>query len=230
MQNGRLSVFLTPIANKVKVGEIIKFDLAIEDDAMPKPLTANIVVKISAAMASPPPNPPTPVPPAPLVDNNGGESKKGKTPGKQPNLILPQYRLLTKDGRQIPGHTTEPWPDDFRDEDGGVIVYMGEDGKVYKINYDNSYHLRYRQGQRGDVARDAVSQKYIIGMRLLLLGIEHALNQSSGSGDDADAKLADMVDEIRRLAAHGAASTVLAVADHLPKIMENTSLQPQVVE
>lgn len=106
---------------------------------------------------------------------------------------------------------------------------MGEDGKVYKVNYDNSYHLRYRQGQRGDVAKDAVSQKYIIGMRLLLLGIEHALSQANGDGTQ-EVKLVDVVDEVRRLAARGAASTVLAVADHLPKIMENTSLQPQVVE
>ena len=44
---------------------------------------------------------------------------------------------------------------------------------------------------------DAVSQKYIIGMRLLLLGIEHALNQANGNGGGSDAKLADMVDEIR---------------------------------
>ncbi|MSP03324.1 MAG: hypothetical protein EXR07_20120 [Acetobacteraceae bacterium] len=101
---------------------------------------------------------------------------------------------------------------------------------MYKINYDNSYHLRYRQGQRGDVLRDVVSQKYIIGMRLLLLGIEHALIQAKNEGAQGEGTLVDMLDEIRRLAARGAASTVLAVADHLPKIMENANFQPQVVE
>ncbi len=223
LRNGRLAVFLTPLAGRAKVGDTFKFDVSLEDDAMPAPVTVKVAVKIVAAVAAPASKPNE------KEQEGSGGAKKGKANGNQPNIGLPKYKLLTKDGRQIPGHPTESWPADFRDEDGGVITDMGEDGKVYKINYDNSYHLRYRQAQRGDVARDTVSQKYIIGMRLLLLGIEHALSQTNDYGG-SDLKLADMVDEIRRLAARGAASTVLAVADHLPKIMENTSLQPQVVE
>lgn len=223
LRNGRLAVFLTPFAGRMKVGEVLQFDIGLEDDAMAAPVSAKATIKIVAAATSPQPNP------GDKNQRGGAGDNNGKNAGNQPNIGLPKYKLLTKDGREIPGHPTEFWPSDFRDEDGGIIVDMGEDGKIYKINYDNSYHLRYRQGQRGDVAKDAVSQKYIIGMRLLLLGIEHALGQANGNGGE-QVKIADLVDEIRRLAARGAASTVLAVADHLPKIMENTSLQPQVVE
>lgn len=222
LRNGRLTVFLTPLNGRVKVGDSYKFQVGLEDDAMPAPVSVKVTVKIVAAVTS------GKADSRGRQDNmDGGSNKTSKVGGNLPNVGLPKYILLTKDGREIPGHPTEIWPEEFRDEDGGVISDMGEDGKVYKINYDNSYHLRYRQGQRGDVAKDAVSQKYIIGMRLLLLGLEHALAHVTGT---EQRQIADMADEIRRLAARGAASTVLAVADHLPKIMENTSLQPQVVE
>ena len=45
---------------------------------------------------------------------------------------------------------------------------------VYKINYDNAYHLKARVGKRGQVERDVVAEKYILGMRVLLLGMEQA--------------------------------------------------------
>lgn len=226
LRNGRLTVFLTPLAGKVKVGDSFEFTIGLKDDAMPAAVEVKATVKIVAAATPPQPNPTDKTEKNEKTNKNGNNGKGG---GNQPNVGLPKYILLTKDGREIPGHPTEAWPNDFKDEDGGLIVDIGEEGKVYKINYDNSYHLRYRQGQRGDVSKDTVSQKYIIGMRLLLLGIEHALSQAKGNGEGEE-KLVDVVDEIRRLAARGAASTVLAVADHLPKIMENTSLQPQVVE
>jgi hypothetical protein len=226
LRNGRLAVFFTPLAGKAKVGESFKFTIGLKDDAMPAAVEAKVTVKIIGPVTPPQPNPSDKIDKGATANKNANNGRGG---GNQPNVGLPKYKLLTKDGREIPGHPTEAWPTDFKDEDGGVIVDMGEEGKVYKINYDNSYHLRYRHSQRGDVLKDAVSQKYIIGMRLLLLGIEHALSQAKGA-DEGEEKLVDIVDEIRRLAARGAASTVLAVADHLPKIMENTSLQPQVVE
>ena len=38
-----------------------------------------------------------------------------------------------------------------------------------------AYHVKYRIGARGDIARDVVTEKYILGMRILMLGYEHAL-------------------------------------------------------
>jgi hypothetical protein len=42
---------------------------------------------------------------------------------------------------------------------------------LYKINYDNVYHLKYRR----DVGHDVITEKYILGMRTMLMGYEHAL-------------------------------------------------------
>jgi hypothetical protein len=53
-------------------------------------------------------------------------------------------------------------------------------GERYLINCDNSYHLLHRLQQRGGVARDVVTEKYILGMRILMLG----LNRPSRLGEN----------------------------------------------
>jgi hypothetical protein len=142
---------------------------------------------------------------------------------------LPKWILLTKDGREIKGYPVEKWPDDFTDTDGGDIKELGEE-VVYHINYDNAYHLKYRLGQRGDVAREVVTEKYILGMRILLLGYEHAYRSLLKAKGNAANGLADCADDFRRIAARGAASTVLALAENLPKIVDASSVQTQDVE
>ena len=114
------------------------------------------------------------------------------------------------------------WPDGFTELDGGMIDDLGDEGTVYKINYDNTYHLKYRLGARGDIARDVVTEKYILGMRILMLGYEHAL-RAKGKGEAANG-LAEYQDDFRRMAARGAAATVLALAENLPKIVDKTSV------
>lgn len=219
LRDGRLTVFFEPVADQVSVGDEYTFDIGLVDAAMPRPVTDRLTVRIAPVFVLPPP------------ENGKKKKKKGEKERKdgktgegqeQPDIGLPQYMLLTKDGREIPGHPTAPWPEGFDDHDGGTIEDLGEGRKIYKVNYDNSYHLAYRQRQRGDVARDAVSQKYIIGMRLLMLGVEHALSGATDGKKDGNG-LAEYADDFRRLAAKGAATTVLAVADHLPKMMEPVS-------
>src|SRR5690606_24163086 len=92
-----------------------------------------------------------------------------------------------------------------------------------KINYDNVYHIKYRKMVSG-LARDVVTEKYILGMRILLLGCEHAL-RSMYSADGAPDGIGEYLDEFRRMAARGAASTVLALAENLPKIVDASSIQ-----
>ncbi len=94
---------------------------------------------------------------------------------------------------------------------------------VYLINYDNAYHLKYRKGVSG-VARDVVTEKYILGMRILLLGAEHAI-KSIQAAKERDDGIGEYLDEFRRMAARGAASTVLALAENLPKIVDASSIQ-----
>jgi hypothetical protein len=74
-----------------------------------------------------------------------------------------QYRLLTEDGRKVGDIDTLPWPEGFNEYDGGSIEGFGEQGVLYKINYDNVYHLKYRRAARGgDVGRDVITEKYIL--------------------------------------------------------------------
>jgi hypothetical protein len=92
------------------------------------------------------------------------------------------------------------------------------------------YHLKYRLSQRGDVAREVVTEKYILGMRILLLGYEHAFRSLQKGKGDAASGIAEFADDFRRMAARGAASTVLALAENLPKIVDASSVQSQDVE
>lgn len=137
--------------------------------------------------------------------------------------------MLTKDGREVEGYAVEKWPDDFTDTDGGVIEELGDES-VYKINYDNAYHLKYRLSQRGDVAREVVTEKFILGMRIMLLGYEHAFRSARKSKAEGGAGIAEFADDFRRMAARGAASTVLAIAENLPKIVDASSVQGTDVE
>jgi hypothetical protein len=77
---------------------------------------------------------------------------------------------------------------------------------------------------RGDVARDVVTEKYILGMRILMLGYEHALRTIKELKGDQLNGIAEYQDDFRRMAARGAAATVLALAENLPKIVDQSSV------
>ena len=122
------------------------------------------------------------------------------------------------------GYTTEQWPDGFTEHDGGGIKELGNEEMVYKVNYDNAYHLKYRLSQRGNVAREIVTEKYILGMRVLLLGYEHAFRTLQKTKGRELNGLAEYADDFRRMAARGVASTVLSLAQNLPKILDASSI------
>ena len=90
------------------------------------------------------------------------------------------------------------------------------------INYDNVYHVKHRMHKKGDLARDAVTEKYILGMRILMLGYEHAIKNLPTSPDSG---LREHFDTFRKMAAKGAASTVLSLADYLPRLIDNGSAE-----
>jgi hypothetical protein len=69
-----------------------------------------------------------------------------------------------------------------------------------------------------------VTEKYILGMRILMLGYEHALRTIKELKGDQLNGIAEYQDEFRRMAARGAAATVLALAENLPKIVDKTSV------
>jgi hypothetical protein len=217
LHDGRLSVFLEPVPGRVATGDVFECKLTVQDPAMPAPLEVSIPIRVTDDEKLEPK--PKPKPPAPQDDDAGVPGGKGKP---VPTHGLPPYLLLTEDGRTIGEQETQRWPEGFDGNDGGMAEDLGEGRVLYKVNYDNAYHLKYRAGQRGDVAKDVVTEKYILGMRILMMGFERAIR---AAGRHADAEgVSEHRDAFRRMAARGAAATVLALAENLPKIVNSAAV------
>lgn len=216
LHDGRLVLFFTPVEEKVASGTVFTFEVGLFDPGMPAPVTDKLTIRV--------------VDPAEENEKKKREGKKKKSKEtKKPTLSLPPYVLLTKDGRAVGDHPVQKWPEGLNDFDGGLIQDLGDESVLYKINYDNSYHLKYRHSASGETAKDAITEKYVAGMRLMLLGFEHAFREGSQAekGNGETDWLTENGDEIRRLAARGAASTVLALAEHLPKIAAVPEDEPE---
>jgi len=218
LHNGRLTVFLDPVEAKVKVGDKFRFRIALLDPAMPAPVGAEITVRIideEVVAVHPKAKQAHPEPKSGKGADRKGDGESAPTHG------LPKHRLLTKDGRKVGDEESDAWPEDFTDQDGGMVRDFGNDQVLYLINYDNAYHLKYKMQTRGDIAKDVITEKYVLGMRILMLGYEHALRtlkRDDGNG------IGEYADEFRRMAARGAAATVLALAENLPKIVDSSSV------
>ena len=225
LHDGRLTIYFEPREEALAVGDIFTFKIGLKDEAMAEIVQSEELVLRVAEKHTPPPT-------RTKKKKNKHKSGKGKTDkGKgenAPMLGLPKCILLTEDGRDVDGYVVERWPADFNEHDGGVIEDLGEEGAVYKVNYDNAYHLKYRLQQRGDVALEVVIKKYILGMRILMLGYEHALRSLQDGNGGGSEGFAEFADDFRRMAARGAASTVLALAENLPKIVDQSSVGDDV--
>lgn len=204
LKDGRLTVYLAMLADTdIQPGATFQFEIGLNDPSIPFPITVPVKILVTEPTAT--------------EDEEKKENRKKANKQKEnqkPKKGLPKYKLLTKDGREIPNEDTEEWPDDFNDYDGGIVEDFGEDGLLYKINYDNAYHIKYRQSKKTDLERDALTKKYILGMRLLMLGFEHSLRNVTND------EVEEYKDEFRRFASKGAASTVLSIAEVLPKIID----------
>ena len=208
LKDGRLIVYFSPVSDTgVFPGMRFSFQLGLQDPAMPMPVVDQVNIVVAGESKKPKP---TPRPPRPHEE--------------KPQKSLPKYILLTKDGREISGKSTDPWPEDFNDYDGGIVEDIGEDKLIYKINYDNAYHLRYLQDKKDGVERDSLTEKYILGMRLLMLGFERAVRDAQSSSNN---NFHDHKDQFRQMAAKGAATTVLSLIEVLPKVLDMTNDEPE---
>ena len=213
LKDGRLTVYFALHADTdIDPGFRFSFDMGLQDPSMPLP----IKIPVNLIVTEEKDRPRKPI---------RRKKKKNRKEDEKPEKGLPRYKLLTKDARQIEGEDCEQWPEGFNDFDGGIVEDFGEDGIIYKINYDNAFHLKYRQSERGKLERDSLTQKYILGMRLLMLGFEHAVKDKQNASDDGSFE--DLKDDFRKIAARGAASTVLALAEGLPKLMGMADDEPE---
>ena len=207
LYNGSLTVFFSPAHESLQAGDFLEFGLGLDSDSMAAPLTQSVSVKILPEEAKKKKKPRPPKPPPISKD----EPKRG----------LPPLVLLTKDGREVLGQRTTMWPEGFSELDGGRIAEA--DGRlIYEVNVDNAYHLRYRRRAKSDAARDLLSQKYITGMRLFMLGFENSRQNvtAARNGGNGDPRFDEVIDDFRAIAARGAASVVLWLTDQLPKVID----------
>jgi hypothetical protein len=224
LHNGRLTLFLTPVPGRVTVDEVFKVSVGLIDPETPQAVETEGTIEIRIAREA--------------TAESEREKKEGERPksgegknrqgdGKDAPLKgLPPCVLLTRDGREVKGYQVEQWPAGFTYEDGGFVEDLGEEGAIFKINLDNSYYMKYVQNERGEENKAVIASKYILGMRVLMLGFEQALRTSPKSDE-----LAELAEEFRRAAARGAASTVLGIAQILPKIVNTASMsEEEVVE
>ena len=226
LSNGRLSVFLEPIPGKIRPGDKVSFRIGLSDPSIPEPVYSEpMCVKVAEEDEHEKKK-------RKKKKKKGGKS--GDKPGegdRKPTHGLPPFKLLTRDGREINGKETEPWPDDFSELDGGDVQALGDGNFIYRINYDNAYHMKYRLKERGQIAKDVVTEKFILGMRIVMLGFEQALKAVKRKPDDAEGMtLDDVADEMRQVLARAAASTVLALAENLPKIIDASAIEHDDVE
>ena len=218
LYNGRLTLYLDPIPGSLAVGDQVDVRISLQDPCMARPIYDELsIVMVEEEKEVKKPKAKV----EPVVEGKGRGGTQGKLSATHG---LPKYRLLTNDGRPVGGQETLAWPEGFTEYDGGFVEDYGDNGLVYKINYDNSYHLKYRMTARGDIARDVVTEKYVLGMRILMLGYEHALRTLKELKKDFSHDLAELQDDFRRMAARGAAATVLALAENLPKIIDKASI------
>ena len=169
---------------------------------MPMPVyTREIRIKLTKKEKIPRPNPN----PGPNVPTPDSPQARG----------LPPYKLLTKDGREIKEQETKKWVDadcpNFNANDGGYVYDTGE-GAVYYINYDNASFQNRLASLKNQDEKVAATEKYILGMRISMLGAESALKpKPENAGDDFDE------DVFRRMAAKSAAAVILTLCEELPR-------------
>lgn len=99
------------------------------------------------------------------------------------------------------------------------------------IPYEDRRYIReITLQQQSEAARELVTQKYILGMRILMLGFERAYRSRKRQLNGKRANVAKFANEFRIMAARGAGSTVLALTEDLPKIIDTASVVAENVE
>lgn len=209
LRDGQLSITFAALENRVSVGDEITFSVAMLDDAMPEPVSAELkLVVVEYRKPS----------------RSGGKPRNGDVTDEisEEGRGLPPTKWLTANGRMIGDEETERWPEDFTDQDGGKVDDLGESERLYCINYDNAHFQQFLNRERNEVDKKVVTEQYRLAMLVLMLGVEDAFaRMEQGVLKTA---LEEHIDEIRRLAANGAATVVMSIAKTLSQIVNPASV------
>ena len=220
LKDGELEISLKPVPENVSIGDTFRFTIGLQDSSMPVPIIAKEHIKAKIVVQVPSEK-----------STNGDGSKRRKKKKTTPRKLLaglPPYELLTNDGREINLRTdvdddsdlekTTSWKTvdfDCNKHDGGMIEDLGENKYKHYINYDNVRFQNYLDKLKDHAKTGMAKHKYILGMRIMLLGIENGLKlkQLNNNGEGFNV---DYHEEFRRRAIAGAASVLLTLCETLP--------------
>ena len=164
LRDGILTVVFQALDGQMQPREKITLSIALQDDAIPEPVAEELT--LIAVQTRTPTKP--------------GDKKRNSKPDIEIEMgagrSLPQSIWLTKDGRMIGGESTNPWPEDFTDQDGGNVHDLGET-RMYHINYDNAHFRQFLDRERNEIDKKVITAQYRIGMLVLMMGMEDAYNR-----------------------------------------------------
>ena len=209
LRDGKLTVTFRALEDQLEPGERIEFSMALQDDAMPEPVTDQLTLVVVEVR--------TPIKPRDTTEVGKRDVELETGEGRS----LPPSKWFTKDGRMIGDEETDRWPGDFTDQDGGVVKDLGET-LIYYINYDNAHFRHFLDRTRNEIDKKVITAQYRIGMLVLMMGIEDAYNRMEESRGKTG--IMEYIDDIRRLSARGSATVVMSIAKTLPTIINPASM------
>ena len=207
LSNGRLVVNFFCVNDPNLVGSTLTGKVGLTDDSMFQPIFEDVKFNVLADRQSTAPGPRRP--PRPVID--------------APNVEPPQTKWMTRDGRPIDDAETELWQEDFGDQDGGYVSDLGDEVKLFCINYDNAHFMNFLAKQPNTLARRVATEQYRLAMLVSMLSIEDAFSRME-SGPNKTA-LQENIDEIRRLYAQSSATVVMTLTRTLPRIVNPSAIE-----
>jgi hypothetical protein len=115
LHDGRLTIYFEPATDTLRIGDTLTFTIGLQDESMPRPVNDVLTIRIADEEKEPKKEKKKS---QPHVSDQGSKEGEGRD---LPIRGLPQYRLLTKDGRSVDDQETETWPEGFSELDGGII-------------------------------------------------------------------------------------------------------------
>ena len=220
LSSGNLILSLKPDKDRIKIGDEFNFTIGLRDDSMAQDVIAAEDISIK------------------IIQDDGKTPNPNPNPNPNPkpepsSAGLPHYTILTSDGREISlssdnqkEEKTRSWESmDFYftcgSNDGGMIKDLGEKGYMHYINYDNVYFQNSLKGIKEESQVSKLKHKYILGMRIMFLGIENGMKSSKLNNNGKEFN-EDYLDEFRRRAAAAASSVVLTLCENIPSYFEST--------
>ena len=208
LTDGILTVTVRATRDQVSIGETIETKISLLDDSMPLAVTTPVTFHVVESR------------PAQKSGGRGQRQSRGDEDedGTSDELGLPVNRWITRDGRAVGDEDTVKWSDvsdDFTDQDGGYVHDLSENEKRYDINYDNAHFQHFLIGERTAVGKRILTEQYRLSMLILMMGFEDACSR----WPQGQIEWAEWIDQIRRLAAQGAATVVMSIAKTLPTLV-----------